>query len=125
MASTSPRRPNGATSKPFGWLFNDTSAQSSLDLEQRKVLALLPVADFEVEAVDLGLLQLEIVVDEEVTEARAQRLVVTKGRQRLAERAWQGRRFGLIGRVGGRAGIELAVEAIQAAHDLARHIKVG
>src|SRR5215216_6215455 len=105
------RQLNGATSKLFGRPFNDMPAQLSPDLEQRKVLPLLPVADFQIEAVDLGLLQLEIVVDEEIAETRPQGLVLAKGRQRLAERARQGRRFGLVRGVGRRAGIELAVEA--------------
>ena len=93
--------------------------------KQREVLALLPVADVQIEAVDLGLFQLEIIIDEEVAEARAQRLVVAEGGQRLGQRARQRRRLGFIGRVGRRAGIERAVEPVQPAHDLARHVEVG
>src|SRR5262245_40585150 len=68
-------------------------ARSQQRLKQRKILPLFPLADFGVEAVDLGLLQLEIVVDEEIAEACPQRLVLAEGSQRLAERARQRRRL--------------------------------
>src|SRR6266508_2537734 len=72
----------------------------ALRLKQRKILPLLPVADFQIESVDLSVLQLEIVIDEEIPEACPQGLVLAKRRQRLAERARQGRRLGRIRRVG-------------------------
>src|SRR4051794_37596977 len=78
--------------------------------ECREILALLPVAHFGIEAVDLGLLQLQVIVDEEIAEAGAENLVVAQGRQRLLERARQQRRLGLVGRVGGRAGLGLALD---------------
>src|SRR5476651_1808912 len=77
------------------------------------------------EAVDLSLLQLEIVVDEEVAEAGTQDLVVAQRIERLVEAARQRYGLGLIGRIRGRPGIGLALQPIQPADDLARHIKVG
>src|SRR5437660_5726499 len=94
-------------------------------LEDREILALFPVADFEGEAIDLGLLQCREVVDEEVTQPGAQGLAVAQRRNRLVEGARQQWRLRFVGGVGRRSGVGLVRQAVEAADDLARHIKVG
>src|SRR5688572_13356529 len=62
---------------------------SDPELKQVEVLPMLPVADFEVEARDLGFLEAAVVVDEGIAEPVAQRLVDLQVLQRLFERARQ------------------------------------
>ena len=78
-----------------------------------EIFAMLPFGHFRLEAVDLGILDVDVIVDEFRAELLAEERIVLQRGDRLAQGLRQRRRLGLVGRVGGRAGIELAVDAVE------------
>lgn len=73
---------------------------------------MLPVRHLGQEAIDLGVLDVGVVVDEFGPELVAERIVLQRG-DRIAQRFRQWQRFGLVGRVRRGAGVELAVDAVE------------
>src|SRR5690349_22356804 len=81
--------------------------------ERFEILAMFPLGDFQIEAVDLRLLELAEVIDERAAQAFAQAFVSGECIERVAQGARQ--RFGLrfIGRIRGRRQFELASYAVE------------
>src|SRR6267378_1638812 len=89
-----------------------------------EILTMLPVGDLGVEALDLGVLDVDVVVDELLPQRLPEKCVVTQGRHRLAQAFRQQVRLGLVGRIGGRPGIELAIDAVEAGENLLGHVEI-
>ena len=69
--------------------------------------------DSRLEALDFGILDMRVVVDERIAERGAEERVLTQGEDRLPQRRRQQGRLGLVGRVGARPGIEAPVGAVE------------
>src|SRR5205823_2118611 len=98
-------------------------------LKEIEVFAMLPFADLQVEARDLGLLDLAVVVDEGFTDSFAQHLVLAQRFERLRKRARQELGLGLVRRVGGRrqtgAAFSYLCHAVEAGVNLRGEIQIG
>src|SRR3954451_11232988 len=70
------------------------------DSEHLEIFAVFPVRDFGLEALDLGLLDVDVVVDELGAERGAKERVGIKRDNRLAQGLRQQIGLGLIGRIG-------------------------
>src|SRR5262245_64888269 len=92
---------------------------------QLEIFALLPLGHFELEAIDLGLFDRRIVVNEAVAEAGTKARARAERIERLVERLRQQLRLGLVRRVGGGPGIELAGDAVEPGDDLRGHVEIG
>src|SRR5262245_66643176 len=89
--------PTGETLMP---LLPSARVSMVVPLEKVEVFPVFPIAHFEVEAGDLGVLDPTVIVDEIVAEAGAQRLVLSQSGQRIVQRARHRLRLGLVRRVG-------------------------
>src|SRR6185369_8510344 len=91
--------------------------------EQVEILALLPLAYFEIETRDLGFLDAAEVVDECRAEPGLEAFVRAQRFERLGERLRQSLRLRFIRRVGRRPGIELPRDAVEARVDLRSEVE--
>ena len=82
-------------------------------LKHLEIFALFPVRDFGLEAFDLGVLDVDVIVDELRAQRVAEKRIVLQREHRLAQCLRQQRGLRLIGRVRRRAGIEGAIDAVQ------------
>src|SRR5260221_11851452 len=86
--------------------------------KQVEVLAVFPIAHFQVEAGDLGFLDPAVVVDKSIAESGAQRLVLSQRLEGLVQGAGQQVGLRLVGRVGRGAEVGPRREAVEAGEDL-------
>src|SRR5436190_14290463 len=92
--------------------------------EQVEILALFPLAHFEIETRDLGFLEAAEIVDERRAEALVEAFIGPQRQQRLGKRRRQLFCLRFIRSVGGRAGIQLLRDAFDARVDLRREVEV-
>src|SRR5258706_276181 len=92
--------------------------------EQLEIFALLPLRHLEVEAGELGLLDVREIIDEGVAETGAEARARAQRRDRLAERPRQQRRRVVVGRLGRLAGIEASGDAVEPGDDLRGHVEI-
>src|SRR5688572_33412489 len=90
-----------------------------------EIFAMLPLRNFRLEPFNLGILDVDVIVDELFSERPAEKRIVVERKHRLTQRLRQQRRLGLIGRVGGGAGIKLAVDTVEARENLRSHVEIG
>src|SRR5205085_7865094 len=87
-----------------------------------EILALFPVRDVGLKTLDLGVLDVDVVIDEFRAQAVAEKRIVLQRRYRLAQGFWQQRRGGLVRRIRRRPGIEGAIDAVEAGENLRGHV---
>src|ERR1700684_3594691 len=84
------------------------------DSKHLEIFAMLPVRHFGLEALDLRLLDVHVVIDEAGAERFAEEWIGVECGDSLLQRFRQKICLGLVRRIGGRAGIKLAVDAVEA-----------
>ena len=84
-----------------------------------------PLAAFGLEARQLGLFDVGVIVDEGGAEIFSENRVRAQRGERFAEIFRQRRRLGLVGRIGRRPGIAALRDAVEAGIDLRRHVEIG
>src|SRR5438552_5909006 len=117
-------RPTAETSSGLRRILRFSMVVEGYVSKQIEVLAVLPVADFEVEAGDLGFLDRAVVVDELLTKAAFEASIVSQGGERFAWGAGEKIRVRLVGRVGAGRQCELAVDAVEPRVDLRSEVEI-
>src|SRR5437868_3544416 len=93
---------------PRTWMPGTSPGMTSREiLEHLEIFAMLPFRHLGLETFDLGVLDVDVIVDEFFSERAAEERIVVECGDRLAQRLRQQHRPGLIRCVGGGAGIEL------------------
>lgn len=85
---------------------------------------MLPVGHRGQESANLELLEVHEIVDEPITERRAEAGVIAQRRDGIHQRLRQGRCIGAVRRVGGGSGIGARRDPIEARGDLRGHVKI-
>src|SRR6185312_4921046 len=90
-----------------------------------EILTLLPVRDLGLETLDLGGLDVNVIVHERCPELLTEERIVAQRRHRLPQRFRQQLGARLVGRIRRQRRIELAVDAVEAGEDLRSHVEIG
>src|SRR5256885_3128144 len=93
--------------------------------EQIEILALLPLADLEVEAGDLGFLDLAEIIDKRFSQAFPHDFVFAQGLESVGEGSGKHDRFSFVRRIGRWRQCQLAPQAVETGVNLRGEIEIG